>query len=309
MEELILRATGDREVVKDAFESLELLISESLELKVVIIAVFLIVLVSVWTIYERVNEKGWKSLIPIYRWVAIFRGIGLNPWFSLLMLLPGFNLIMLVVFYVHLTRVFKHSYFMVLGLIFLPLVFIPIFAFSEGKCDHYQPHAKLIDEPAKPENNLGPVQKVPAKPITQKAGSIPPVVGNEINRLCVRPSTKQVATTRTSTKVKEVSNKSKATRRGKYFDMARVPRRKKAIVAKPLTEVFGKPRRTKPLPATPAEGLQHPKATRPMPGDIRMMKSNIVVVGPLQDTPRETSASPSAIARKRSVMPKMKGEK
>lgn len=294
MEELILRVTENREAIMDALESLELLVFESLEIKVVLVAIILIIIVSVWTIYERIDEKGWKSLIPIYRWAVLFRGVGLSPWLSPIMLLPGLNLVLLIVFYFYLARVFKRSYFMVPGLFILPVVFLPIIAFGEGKCDHYQPHAKLVDQPRR-----RPVQK------KKVAGKSQPIYKIEHNPAPKKPPVTATTTIQIAGDEKPAPLKFKRVRKHRYFDMARVPRRKKKIVAKTLTEVIPGSKQNQQKPKTGPVKVPTPRRTRPMPGDIRAMKNNIVVVGPLQETPK--ASVPQQVYRNaKSQMPNMK---
>lgn len=241
-----------------------------------------------------VISQGWKNLIPIYRWAVLFRGVGLSPWLSLVMLLPGINLVLLIIFYFYLARVFRRSYFMVLGLIVLPVIFLPIFAFGEGKCDHYQPHAKLVDQPyrlpVQQKKNIGknqPIYKVEANPVPKKS------------------SVTAITTIQIAGDEKPAPLKFKRVRKRRYFDMARVPRRKKKIVAKTLTEVIPGSKQNQQKPKTGPVKVPTPRRTRPMPGDIRAMKNNIVVVGPLQETPK--APVPQQVYRNaKSQMPNIK---
>ncbi|MBQ7524472.1 MAG: hypothetical protein IJT08_02605 [Alphaproteobacteria bacterium] len=278
-------------------ESLELLILDSLEIKIIIIAAAIIGIVSIWTIYERIDERGWKSLIPFYRWVVLFRGVGLSPWLSLLMVLLAINLIVLVVLYIYMTRVFKRSYFFVLGLVFLPFIFIPIIAFGEGRCDHYQPHARFVDVPIK----SGTTGKVEAR--SNKANSSTPLnrtmQHNEITPARIVPDKvasaseqNQPASIVTKIRVLDEGKDIKVTQgtvsKKRYMDFARTPRKMKVKTAKPLSKVIALPARKHTIAAEQTKKSLQARKTRPMPGDIRSMKNNVVVVGTLTEAPAPT---------------------
>jgi len=315
MEEYILRATENRGVVKDALESIELLILDSLEIKIIIIAAAIIGIVSIWTIYERIDERGWKSLIPFYRWVVLFSGVGLSPWLSLLMVLPGINLVVSVVLYIYMARVFRRSYFFVLGLVLLPFIFIPIIAFGEGRCDHYQPHARFIDMPLESKE----VKKVEARPNDNKVHS-PASLGQPTQHDAKNPirivpdeeasttKQKQSASIVTQIKVLDEGKPIKVTpgsvSKKRYMDFARTPRKMKVKTAKPLSKVIALPARKHSAVAEQTKKPLQTRKTRPMPGDIRSMKNNVVVVGTLTEAPAPTR--PNAAPSSHQVCPKFK---
>jgi len=120
----------------DIPELFETLVTEKQELLLIAGAVIFILLLSLWTIMERVQEKGWRSLIPLYRFVVLFDKVGMSPALALLLLIPGVNVILMIVFYFFLSKKFNRNYFFVLGLTVLPLLFYPIVAFGDGKCKH-----------------------------------------------------------------------------------------------------------------------------------------------------------------------------
>ena len=134
----------------DWLESVFLYIGEHYELIVTIVAVLFIFVLSLSAILERLQKKGWVALVPIYRFVVIFKAIGISPACVLLMLIPGVNLIMRVIFYVKLARKFNRNYGFVPFLVLLPLIFLPIVAFGDGKYI-YIDRAKLKSEKKKQE--------------------------------------------------------------------------------------------------------------------------------------------------------------
>ena len=109
---------------------------EHIELLCIVIAFVFIMVLCLWTMLERLQKRGWIALIPIYRFIVLFKAVGISPWLVILMLIPGVNLIMRTVFYVFIARRFDRSYWMGPGLLILPLVFLPIVSFGDGTCPH-----------------------------------------------------------------------------------------------------------------------------------------------------------------------------
>ena len=50
---------------------------------VIILAVYIIQIVAMWKLFGKAGEKGWKSIIPIYNLVILFKISGLSPWLIL----------------------------------------------------------------------------------------------------------------------------------------------------------------------------------------------------------------------------------
>lgn len=40
-------------------------------------------IIAMWKIFSKAGQKGWKSIIPIYNLVILFRIIGISPWLIL----------------------------------------------------------------------------------------------------------------------------------------------------------------------------------------------------------------------------------
>ncbi len=47
---------------------------------VIIIAIAVIQIIAMWKLYGKAGEKGWKSIIPVYNMVILFKISGLSPW-------------------------------------------------------------------------------------------------------------------------------------------------------------------------------------------------------------------------------------
>ncbi len=121
---------------EDIIDYVYTLFKEKPELLIVAVAVVYIMVLSLWTMLERLRKRGAVALVPVYRFAKLFSGVGLNSWLSVLFLIPGVNFVMRAVFYTHVARKFHRSYFLVPFLVLLPIVFLPIVAFGDGRCNH-----------------------------------------------------------------------------------------------------------------------------------------------------------------------------
>lgn len=139
-------------------------IHERYELLLIAAAIVFIMVVCLSTILERLHERGIVALVPIYRFTVLFSRVGLSPALSLLMLIPGVNIIMRVVFYIFLARKFDRSYVWVPFLVLVPIAALPIVAFGEGHCIRVK-IPKRNGKPAKKESQKKVVKKPEPKPV------------------------------------------------------------------------------------------------------------------------------------------------
>lgn len=107
---------------------------------VVIIAFYVLLIIAQWKIFTKAGEAGWKSLIPIYNMVILFKISGLSPWLLLLCLLAWIpvvgSLIVLglaIVSMVKLGKAFGRSTGFIIGLILLPSIFELILGFGSAQ--------------------------------------------------------------------------------------------------------------------------------------------------------------------------------
>ncbi len=108
----------------------------------VLIAIALVVfmIASYWIVFQKAGRPGWAILIPIYNMIVQFQVAKINPWFILLYLLSIIPFIgwivsigMSIWLNVKTAQVFGKGAGFAVGLILLPIVFIPILAFGDAK--------------------------------------------------------------------------------------------------------------------------------------------------------------------------------
>lgn len=116
---------------------------------ILLLLYFLVLLSSLWKIFEKAGRKSWEAFVPGYNLLIWLKITGKPWWWILFMLVPGVNLLMLVIMNVNLSiimgdRSLKEHVMMV----FLPWVMLPKLAFQ----DAYK-HVGL--PPADRKRNLG----------------------------------------------------------------------------------------------------------------------------------------------------------
>lgn len=101
---------------------------------ILIIAFFIIVY---WIIFTKAGEEGWKSLIPIYNVYILYKITWGNGLIFLLLLVPFVNFIVGILTINKLSKCFGHGLGFTLGLLFLPIIFLPLLAFGDSRYEGY----------------------------------------------------------------------------------------------------------------------------------------------------------------------------
>ena len=106
----------------------------------VAIAIYVLLIVAQWKIFEKAGEEGWKSLIPIYNMVVLFKIVGMSPWLLLIFLIAWIPfigalavLILVIMLDLNTAKAFGQSTAFAIGLIFLPNIFLLILGFGSAQ--------------------------------------------------------------------------------------------------------------------------------------------------------------------------------
>ena len=99
----------------------------------IVCLVSILMIVAQWMIFKKAGQPGWAAIIPIYNAVVLFKTVKLNAWLVLLLLIPIANVVLLIVAYLRLAKVFGKGTGFGVGLILLNVVFMPILAFGNAK--------------------------------------------------------------------------------------------------------------------------------------------------------------------------------
>ena len=96
-----------------------------------IVAVFAIV--CMWKIFSKAGQPGWASLIPFYNNYVLFEIAWGNGLLFLLLFVPVANFVVMIILWVKLSQSFGYSAAFAIGLLFLPVIFLPILAFGNNR--------------------------------------------------------------------------------------------------------------------------------------------------------------------------------
>lgn len=106
----------------------------------IMVTILVFTIIANWKIFTKAGEAGWKSLIPIYNSVILYRIAGISPWLILLYLLvwvpvigPLISLGLTIYLMINLANAFGKSTGFAVGLILLNTIFIMILAFGNSE--------------------------------------------------------------------------------------------------------------------------------------------------------------------------------
>lgn len=94
-------------------------------------AIALIMSISLWKIFSKAGKPGWAAIVPIYNTVVLAEIVGKPWWFGLLVLIPYVGAIFVLISYYCLAAAFGKDKNFAIGIVLLPIVFLPILAFSK----------------------------------------------------------------------------------------------------------------------------------------------------------------------------------
>lgn len=100
---------------------------------VFIIACALLMIVSMWRVFDKAGEPGWTAIIPLVNYFFLARAAGKPTWWGLLMFVPIVNIIVWFILCIDLSKRFGGGTGFGIGLALLPIVFFPILAFGDSE--------------------------------------------------------------------------------------------------------------------------------------------------------------------------------
>jgi hypothetical protein len=105
----------------------------------ILCAVIIFEVASMWKVFTKAGQPGWASLIPIYNGIVMLQIAGKPVWWILLYFIPLVNIVVACIVMHNISKNFGHGTGFTLGLIFLGGIFIPILAW--GDSEYQQPTA------------------------------------------------------------------------------------------------------------------------------------------------------------------------
>ena len=97
------------------------------------IGIIVFFLACLWKIVAKAGEPGWSGIIPIYNMMVLAK-IGQKPiWWGALVLIPIAGIVFQIWIWNRVVKRFGYSEGFTVGVILLPIIFIPILAFSNAQ--------------------------------------------------------------------------------------------------------------------------------------------------------------------------------
>ena len=99
----------------------------------VMVGVLLMMVASIWRIFTKAGEAGWKCLVPIYGGVVFMRILGRPWWWLVLLAIPFVNIVPAIIECFDLARVFGKGVGFGFGLLLLGPIFMLALAFGDAR--------------------------------------------------------------------------------------------------------------------------------------------------------------------------------
>jgi hypothetical protein len=99
-----------------------------------IVVLFLIITVEAeWKIFTKAGQKGWAILVPIYNIIVFLNIIKKPVWWIILLIIPIVNIVFAIMMLNQLSKRFGKDSGFTLGLLFLPIIFLPLLGLSKAE--------------------------------------------------------------------------------------------------------------------------------------------------------------------------------
>lgn len=93
----------------------------------------IIMIISYWKIFKKKGKPGWAILIPIYNVIVQIQVANLSMVYFLLLFIPLVNIYAIIKINISMAKSFGKSTAFGIGMMLLPVIFVPLLAFSEDK--------------------------------------------------------------------------------------------------------------------------------------------------------------------------------
>jgi hypothetical protein len=97
------------------------------------LAVVVLILVSLWKIFEKAGKPGWAGIVPIYNIIVLLEIVGRPLWWIVLMLVPCVSIVVGIILCIDLAKSFGKDVAYGIGLALLGFVFFPMLAFGDAR--------------------------------------------------------------------------------------------------------------------------------------------------------------------------------
>jgi hypothetical protein len=99
----------------------------------IVIALALFLIVSMWKVFVKAGQPGWGIFIPIYNIYLLLMIAGKPGWWLILYLIPFVNIVIAILVSIEIAKNFGKDAAFGLGLAFFGIIFYPILAFGSAQ--------------------------------------------------------------------------------------------------------------------------------------------------------------------------------
>ncbi len=100
---------------------------------IITILYLVLVVFPCWLIFKKMGLQGWESLVPGYNLFKLFEKFFGNGWKFLLLMIPIYNIYLAIKFLLTFGKSFHKSTLFIVGMLFMPYIFLPLIAYSDDK--------------------------------------------------------------------------------------------------------------------------------------------------------------------------------
>lgn len=97
------------------------------------LAIFVLVIASMWVIFTKAGKPGWAAIVPIYNIIVLIEITGKPLWWIILLIIPVVNIVFGIWLINLLSKSFGKGVGFTIGLLLLSPVFMAILAFGDAK--------------------------------------------------------------------------------------------------------------------------------------------------------------------------------
>ena len=97
------------------------------------VLLIILMVASGWILFQKAGKPGWAVLIPIYNIIVYLEITGKPWWWIILFIIPVVDFVFIIWAVNLFVKSFGKSMGYTIGVIFLPMIFLPILAFGDAK--------------------------------------------------------------------------------------------------------------------------------------------------------------------------------
>lgn len=108
---------------------------------ILFLGLVLLCFISLWKIFAKADKPGWAVFVPFYNIIVMLEMVAKPLWWIFLMFIPIVNIVFGFIIWHEIVKSFGKGAGFLLGVIFLPFIFLPILAF--GKSVYKKPETNI----------------------------------------------------------------------------------------------------------------------------------------------------------------------